>query len=457
MRATYEDLLRLARRAAVDVHQQTMTDPVALSAGWQAVLTATRHHVALLRGQLVTPDLTIDAPVTQDSSLRVLAVAIGAGGDLLAIHDARSTTTLTDREGFAAARAEIASIALMAANAVLRDAYPGKGRSEGFRRLRGHLAKVMTELEQFVQSDERRAGLGLLGGLAAGGSPMAANDHASLARAAVRWQQAHESASPTMLLTRDLRSMTAQMRTACGYAWHLADHLVSAGRRLGFDPSVDRHLKSLARTLGNFEANAARVARCWQRRLSDVNGHSTMPGELAFLDLSVVFNQLARPNDHLLRPQDLVPDERTAICLLDVLDELVHSAERVARVQQRAVARLIMTGRLYVPVAVLVQREPRSWPTGIGSRSKPKRWVSSTRPDCFSELTDAIEAAVGHLSEASTFARGLAGTTYQTRPCGEERVASPLPAVEPDHSRRREVAIGIEPPVVAQEFDGPLR
>jgi len=457
MRATYEDLLRIARRVAVDVHQQTLTDPITLAAGWRAVLTATRHHVMWLNGRLVTPDLVIDAPTPEASSLQALAQAIGAGADLLAIRNARSTSKLSDKEDFVAARAEVASIALMGANAVLRDLYPLNGGGEQARRLHAHLGKVLSELEQLAQSDTRRNGLGLLGGLAAGGPQLAADDHALLARATAGWQRAHEATAPMTLLTRDLRSMTAQLRTAGGYAWHLTDHLLSAGHRLGFDPYTERFLRALLGALGQFEANSARVARSWQRRLSDINGQSATPGEVAFLDLSAMFNRVARQDDRLLQPDDLVPDERTALRLLDALDELMYSAERVARLQQHAVAGLIMAGRLYVPVAELVQREPQRWPSGVGSQFKPKRWVRTTRPDCFSELTDALGAAAGHLLEASAVARRLAGTTNQTRPYGEDLAAPAPPALEAERSRLREVAIGIDPSTSGQEFDGPDR
>jgi hypothetical protein len=262
---------------------------------------------------------------------------------------------------------------------------------------------------------------------------------AQLAYVAARWQRAHESTATVTLLTRDLRSMTAQLRTACGYAWHLSDRLLAASH-LDRGPQMEHQLKALLGALGEASANSARVARSWQRRLSDISGQSAAPGEVAFLELAASFNGVARRHDRLLRSEELVPDGPAASRLVDALDELVYSAERVGRLQEHAVGELIGAGRLYVPIAVLV-------------RCQPKLWVVARHPECFTELTDAVKATADALLDASTFARELAGTADHLRPACEYQSGLPASACDPPLARREEVAVGIESSF-AQEFGG---
>lgn len=219
MRATYEDLLRAARRVAVDAHREDHRDHALLMAGWHAVLTATGRHLRWLRGRLPVPGERPRLVKRPDTSLGRLAQAIGAGADLLAAQDPGTSVALDNHADVAAARAEVAAIALIGARVVMRDLRTTPTAPE-YRQL----TRVMEALERLAQSDVRRSGLGTLAGLATGSPSVAADDLSLLARSAARWERAHGSIAPLTLLTRDLRSTTAQLRTVCGYTgtWQMA-------------------------------------------------------------------------------------------------------------------------------------------------------------------------------------------------------------------------------------------
>jgi hypothetical protein len=113
----------------------------------------------------------------------------------------------------------------------------------------------------------------------------------------------------------------------------------------------------------------------------------------------------------------------------------------------------VPASKLYVPLAVLVRKQPDNWPIGIGSRNKPKLWVTTNRPDCFTDLHDAVGAAYDRLLEASAVVRRLAGTAAHLRPDFE------FPSTLPSHAfgslrGRDEVAIGIETLDAVREFGG---
>jgi hypothetical protein len=438
MRATYEDLLRAARRIAVDAHQEVCGNQADLLAGWQAVVVATRRHLRWLRGDLRTPSQPTRRVWRSDTALGRLAQAVGAGADLLAAQGPSTAIALDNKADLAAARAEVASIALIGGRVVLRDLRATQTSPE-----RRQLIRVMGELERIAQAEGRRSGIGVLGGLTTGSPPVAVDDLSLLARNAARWERGHESVSPLTLLTRDLRSTTAQLRTVCGYAWHLADHLISAAPSVGLDAHIQLDLRRLKLALRAFDVGAMRVAQSWQRRVSDVSGQSNTPGEVAFLDLSTVLNRIIRRDGLLLPSKDLVPNRRVAACLLDAMDELVCSADRVARIQQRAVAGQILEGRLFVPRGELAKREPTYLrPPGAGSRSPQARWVRTNRADCFEELTNALGWSIDHLSVAAALARRLAGTSYQSRPYGEEHTRMPPLVPDVPNRPRRTVASG---------------
>jgi hypothetical protein len=431
MRATYEDLLRAARRMAVNAHRGTYADRAELMDDWQAVVAATVIHLRWLRGRLTSTRPTNRSPEAADRSLGRLARAIGAGADLLAMQDSRAAGALDDEDDLLAARAEVAAIALIGARAVVRGI---RTRTPGYQ----HLLTVMSELEHLAQTDLRRTGLGALGGLTAGGPPVPVDGWSTLARHAARWERAHASTPPLTLLTRDLRSTTAQLRTVCGHVWHLADHLLAApAARMDAWQQLD--LKTLKAGMRAVEAGALTVAASWRRRVSDLSGQSYTPGEVAFLDLRAALDRVVRSGGCLLSPGELAPNRRVAVGLLDAMDELVWSADQVARRQQNAVSALILEGRLFVPrhdVARLDLSYLRR-PTG-GSRPLQARWVRTNFANCFEELTQALAWSADHLTVAVDVTRRLAGTSHQTvRPAGEEHTRMPAPYLDvPNRSRR---------------------
>jgi hypothetical protein len=426
MRARYEDLLRVAKRRAIEVgHPGARGD---LAAGWARVLKACRQHLIWLRGDLEVPELVVAVDAEPDERLIALARALGAGADLLAAQDLTTAAAFTDTEQLVSARAEVASVTLIAAVAVsegLED-QQGRGDAESFA---GNLRASMTELEMIAQGAGSSTGFGMLAGLTAASPPIALDEVSSISRAAVHWQHAHELSDSTSLLTRDLRSITAQLRTVSGYAWHLATSLLLSPKSLeGSEEQLEIAMSRLRRA----QAGAQQCAHSWQRRLSDVGGRSSLPGEVAFKDLQVALDQLLKRDGRLLSPADLVTSRQTAGVLLDALDELVYSAHRVAYLQQYATAGLIMRGRLFVPLRVLVKRDPDYLHRpGANWRNPLMPWARTSRSDCFADLTASLAAVTHHLMDASRLTSELTGTAKDSRPYGGELAGrTPMPRIE---------------------------
>jgi hypothetical protein len=99
MRATYEDLLRTARRLAVNVDRSTYADLRELVESWDAVTRATIYHLRLLRAPMQQFKLGARVDSRADNSMHLLAQAIGAGADLLAAQDAVCVAGLVDGAG----------------------------------------------------------------------------------------------------------------------------------------------------------------------------------------------------------------------------------------------------------------------------------------------------------------------------------------------------------------------
>ncbi|MBP2351737.1 hypothetical protein JOF29_002820 [Kribbella aluminosa] len=380
---------------------------------WQAVLSATKHHLHWLRGQLRTKPRGEPAPAERsDNALGRLAQAIGAGADVLAVQDAAAAAALEVSDDLIAARAEVAAIALMAARVVVRNPRP---RIPG----RSHLRRVMQELAQIAEADVRRCGLGGLADLAAGG-PAALDDGLSMVPvAAARWERAHASVRPETVLTRDLRSTTAQLRTVGGSLWHVASQLLSSPSA-GLDPDQRCGLGELRSVLRDFESSAGGVERAWRRRLSDLSGLSESPGEAAYLDLMRAVDGVLRDDRGLRAPHGLVPDRRAAVRLIDAVDEVLWSAEQVCRHQLDTVRWLIGAGRLFVPrhEAVHADIYYLRRPTG-GSRPLQAKWVLTHNAGCFDELAADLDESADRLKAASRVARGLAGTSALSRRTAE--------------------------------------
>ena len=145
---TYEDLLWVARRAAVSAYNLAETDTTDLVAGWQATLTAARHHLRWLRLEMSTADFTSVTDVCATGPLHALAQSLGAGGDLLASQNGSTCAALEDERSLAAARSEVASITALGARAALTrltsQRFCGaESNSPLFR----HLVEIIAELE----------------------------------------------------------------------------------------------------------------------------------------------------------------------------------------------------------------------------------------------------------------------------------------------------------------------
>ncbi|MET9311020.1 hypothetical protein ABZX12_04290 [Kribbella sp. NPDC003505] len=148
MRATYEDLLCTARRIAVGALRGIYPNESEVMADWNGLLAATKNHMRWLRGGMRTEPKALDPVVCSGNGLGRLAQAIGAAADLLAVQDSGAAAALDVREDLVAARAEVASIALMGARVVVRNT---RARTPG----RTHLTVVMKELEQGSSSSGR--------------------------------------------------------------------------------------------------------------------------------------------------------------------------------------------------------------------------------------------------------------------------------------------------------------
>ncbi|MER7243078.1 hypothetical protein [Kribbella sp. NPDC000426] len=419
MRATYEDLLRTARRIAANAQRGVYPDKSEVLADWQAVLFATKNHLRWLRLHLkVKPG----EAKRSDNALGRLAQAIGAGADLLAVQDAGAAAVLDVGEDLVAARSEVAAIALMAGEVAMRST---RARDPERSRVRS----AMRELAEIASADVRRTGLGGLALLAAGRPAALTGDLSLIGPAAARWERAHAATSPEMVLTRDLRSATAQLRTIGGDVWHIATQLLSA-QSAGLDATQRRDLDLMRSELHSAEASSRRVESSWRRRLSDLGGLSESPAEIAFLDLKSAVSHVLGDDRGLRRPRDLIPDHRTAMELVDTVDEVLWCTEQVWRHQQRTVRWLVGAGRLFVPrqeasqVDIYFLRRP-----GGGSRPLQARWVRTGLGGCFDDLTSALAESAEHGKAAGEIARRLAATSAISRRTGEPRPRTPGPYV----------------------------
>ncbi|WP_328522912.1 hypothetical protein [Kribbella sp. NBC_00359] len=404
-------------------------DTTDLVAGWQATLTAARHHFRWLRLELSTSDFASADPLAAKGALAALARSIGAGGDLLASQSRSTRGAWDDENSLEAARAELAWImdrAARASVARLKTAQTNDG-------LRRHLADVIAELKSV-----RKRGspdIGDMRGLTTTLPHAAVDQPSQVILLAARWQAAHETTAPGGTLTRDLRSTTAQVRTVIGYGMHLAARL----EQRGTTAELSRELAQALRLAG---AATQHVARLWRTRLSDLNGRSEGPAESAFVELIGVMRAWMSDGERLTRPQDPLDDRRAGTVVRDVIDELMQSADRVAKVQQETVAWLVRRGHLFVPRVELAKRDPEfdRRPQVWRLRYPQPAWVRTNMVSCFDEVTAALAEVTDHLSAAARLARRIAGTSDLRRPYGPKHFVSPpvqpVPVVDPPVATR---------------------
>lgn len=253
---------------------------------------------------------------------------------------------------------------------------------------------------------------------------------AMIAPLAARWERAHASVGPENVLSRDLRSTTAQLRTVGGQVWHLATHLLSSPSA-GLAAGERLDLQTIRRAMRRFDSGSFLVDRLLRRRLSDLHGPTSSLGEAAFQDLKDSFDDLLRDDRGLRSPRDLAPNHRSAVKLVDAVDELLWSAERVSRRQLDTVNWMIAGGRLFVPrhEAVYADLSYLRRPGG-GARFLQQWWVRTDRVGCFEELTAGLADAAECLKVASDVARRLAGTSSMSRRTAEPCARAAPPYIE---------------------------
>lgn len=419
MRTTYEDLLRAARRDAAVVHNSAGTDTTDLIAGWQATLTAARHHFHWLRFELSTKDFRRAGTLAAEGPLAALARSIGAGGDLLASQDCSTRGAWDDEEGLVAAQVELAAITDWAARAVVARLTAAQlDPAETTDRLSHHLAEVIAELDPLRKGGS--ADIGALRGLTTTLPHAPVDQPSQVIVLAAKWRSAHETTVPRGVLTRDLRSTTAQLRTVIGYGLHL----VALLGQHGTTAEVSRELGHALQMAGKTTQHLARV---WRTRLSDVSGRSAGRAESSFVELAGALRAWLADGERLKQPQDLLHDERARAAVRDVIDELMHSAHQVAKVHQETVAWLVVHGHLFVPRVELAKRDPEFGrrPQFWRQRYPQTAWVRTNLPSCFDEATAALVDVTDHLSAAARTARRIARTSDLRRPCGHERFVEP--------------------------------
>ncbi|GAA1559366.1 hypothetical protein GCM10009741_75490 [Kribbella lupini] len=436
MRARYEDLLTVARRRAEDSAGRVSTDPEQAGAGWTAVLAATRRQMTWLRFELRIPDAG-KPPSHGDPALMAVAQALGAASDLLAGQDAVTAAVLDDREALIAARAMVANIASTAAGSALgaMTSVGKRRRTVEQRSLARQLRFARRELEPVVAQQNGHV-LGALGGLTAGMPSSGTKVWEQIAYAAAHWERLNDEVPARSLLTRDLRSVTAQIRTAAGHGRYLVRAVGSSAERLGFGDATILRLRRANTALRRSDANSIRTAAAWSRNVSDLGGVTTVPGEVAFSDLhEAVRRAIGGPGGALRPAEELIPDRWTAGALLEAADELVHSAHQVALLQQRAVFDLVMEGRLFIPRLQAVRLDPayrQLTAAPVGKRQRT--WVRADRIDFVPELTESLASVTELLGEAALVCRQLADTDDERRPT---RLAAPTKPGSPDRSRKR--------------------
>jgi hypothetical protein len=447
MRTTYEDLLRMARRAAMRAHQVRHTDHEKLLSGWESVLAATRAHLGWLRYDLDVADglKAAEAGPAVDTDLGALARVLGAGADLLATQDWPSALALENYASLVTARAEVADIALIAGRTVLRDlGLPSRSRQSR------SLFEALEVFEGIVLKGRGSPGLGFLGDLTTKHPRYGTDASSQVCWMAVRWERAHQEVAPRGLLARDLRSTTSQLRTVGGYARYLAECASAAANAVGFHSQLQLRLGRLKNLLLAADAGAARASHAWQHRVSDVGGPSDAPGEFAFFNLKTALDVLLRPQGDLLSPRVLMPHQTQAVSALDALDGLLDAAAQVAGFQQGFVDNMIRRGHLFVPRQEMADTLPaycRRLGEGVGGH-----WLPSDLPSHFTELSGSHTWIARRLSAAAVVARDLASIAHRRWPPEEKHSR-----VTPLSIRRRSVAQGTGFPDQGQEPAGPGR
>lgn len=445
-RATYDDLLRVAHRWAMTANQQPGQNVGQLVVGWSEVVAATRGHLRWLRGNLRAPDLALRVDTDPDYYLHGVAQGLGAATDLLAGRSLAESHLFDDLEALSAARSRAASITTSAAAAVERGLLSApRDEARRVKVLSRHLRRVVSELERQRAHGGSAWTTNPLSRLATAAPPPGFEPTSFVAELAASWQRAHEEIPARVLLTRDLRSITAQVRSAGGYAAHFANALVQACPDVGIEPWMVADLRKIGEEAERAEAAGKAVAMGWRSRLSDLNGRSDHPGVHHYVVLLGELRRLTMRDGRTVTAPELVTSQRSAYALIDALDELAHATHRVAQLQQEATAELIGVGGLFAPTVVVARNNP-DYRHGNGNPrpTRPGSWARTTRPQDFTELTRSLDELEQHWSKTATLARRVAATPGQLRPYGGSAPLQP-PLAAPSQRASRDPLVRAKP------------
>ncbi|MFC0622430.1 hypothetical protein [Kribbella deserti] len=432
-RATYDDLLRVAHRWAMAANQNPGHDIDQLTTGWAEVVTATCRHLNWLHSDLPSPELTVDANTSPDYYLQAVARSLGAATDLLATQTAPTSRLLDDPQALSAARYRVAAITTSAAAAVQRGLLAAPAtRARQVKALGVHVQQVIAEIEAQPRTSDTPWHANPLSGLATASPPPGTEQTSYVAQLSASWQRAHEEIPAKVLLTRDLRSITAQLRSAGAYAAHFADALIQSGQTAGLEAWMVTDLAQLRDESRQAEAAGRDVAMGWRTRLSDVNGRSDHPGVDRYVVLLKELRNLTMRDGRTVDTAELVTSQRSAYALMSALDELSHASHRIAELQREAVDELIVRGMLFAPITVVARSNPDYRHGNLRYRdTTPGAWVRTSRAEDFTELTASLTAVEQHWSNSAVLAKRVAATTGQLRPYGGS-----IPSVPPEVRQR---------------------
>ncbi|WP_432887809.1 hypothetical protein ACQPYH_06105 [Kribbella sp. CA-245084] len=158
-----------------------------------------------------------------------------------------------------------------------------------------------------------------------------------------------------------------------------------------------------------------------------MGGRSDAAAEVAFVELLQELRRWVSDGNRLKDRRQLLADRGAVALARDVVDELMHSAVRVAELQQKTVAWQIARGQLFVPKPQLGKRDrefhnrPDAWRLKYPQPS----WVRTNLASCFDQLTADLAELTKQLSIAADAARSIAGTSTLRRPYGPEHFSGP--------------------------------
>lgn len=418
-RARYDELLAVAERWTIEAIRNPSQDAMAVAAGWQTVYRVVVHHFGWL-GVRLRAQSGVQLETGPEPALARVAEAIGAAGDLLALHAGTTGPPLDDLRAIAAARRDLAALVVNTAFAVRSalDAAHGRGKWRVVQ-IRQHLDKVWLDLIHTMQVNDPGGELPAvtLAQLATSLSAPSSDRAGTIATAAARWSSLHRQQGADGVVTRDLRATTAQQRTTNAMTAHIAGGLIATATDHGLGEDRVVALVQLQGVLHRGDRALMTVERYWRHFDASGPGRSIHPAVNAHQAALDELRALVRPTSggHLARGLELVPDPETARNLLAMVDDLSHTLAEVATCQAAVAARLASDRKL------LISEVAR------GGRVGRLSWVKIYLPVQAEPLLTALDAVVPLAGEAARLSRIAAGTLHEVRPSA----AGLTPAVRP--------------------------